>query len=224
MLQLFNRLMPREHKFFPQFEEHARTIRKAAEALGTMLHSPDTSPRCCDEVVRLEQRADEITREVLLGVRSTFITPFDRGDIKDLITAMDDAIDEIQKTAKAIVLFEMTAFEPTMGAMADAIVECAELVERAMPLLSSVSENAGTQPPSACFWASSPSPSSSISSMDYTTPRTRSPRSYPPVCWRRARRCSGLAFSILSRSSFSVFTSRRRSALASYRPVWSTRG
>ena len=61
-------------------------------------------------------------------MRSTFITPFDRGDIKDLITSMDDAIDQMQKTAKAIVLFEMTSFEPEMRAMADAIVDCAQLV------------------------------------------------------------------------------------------------
>lgn len=143
MLQLFNRLMPREHKFFPQFVAHAATVRQAAEALRRMLNGGDNVAQYCRDVVRNEERADEITRQVLIGVRSTFITPFDRGDIKDLITAMDDAIDQMQKTAKAIILFEMTAFEPPMRAMADAIVECAMLVERAMPLLSSVSENAG---------------------------------------------------------------------------------
>ena len=34
-------------------------------------------------------------------MRRTFITPFDRGDIQDLITSMDDAIDQMQKTAKS---------------------------------------------------------------------------------------------------------------------------
>ena len=93
--------------------------------------------------MRLEEEADGITREVLIGVRSTFITPFDRGDIKDLITSMDDAIDEMQKTAKAINLFELTTFEPDMRAMADAIVQCARLVARAMPLLSNIGQHAG---------------------------------------------------------------------------------
>jgi uncharacterized protein Yka (UPF0111/DUF47 family) len=37
----------------------------------------------------------------------------------------------------------MTDFEPDMREMADAIVECARLVERAVPLLSHVSRNAG---------------------------------------------------------------------------------
>jgi uncharacterized protein Yka (UPF0111/DUF47 family) len=79
----------------------------------------------------------------MIGVRTTFITPFDRGDIKDLITAMDDAIDQMQKTAKAIVLFEMTAFAPQMRSIADAIGECSELVRRAMPLLANIGQHAG---------------------------------------------------------------------------------
>jgi uncharacterized protein Yka (UPF0111/DUF47 family) len=56
---------------------------------------------------------------------------------------MDDAIDEMQKTAKAINLFELTTFEPDMRAMADAIVQCAHLVARAMPLLANIGQHAG---------------------------------------------------------------------------------
>jgi uncharacterized protein Yka (UPF0111/DUF47 family) len=56
---------------------------------------------------------------------------------------MDDAIDEMQHTAKAIILYELTQFEPDMRAMADAIVECAQLVARAMPLLAEIGRNAG---------------------------------------------------------------------------------
>ena len=86
----------------------------------------------CRNVVRYEEEADGITREVLIGIRSTFITPFDRGDIKDLITSLDDAIDEMQKTAKAIVRFELTTFEPDMRTMADAIVRMSRLALRSV--------------------------------------------------------------------------------------------
>ena len=60
--------------------------------------------------------ADEVTREVLTAVRRTFITPFDRTDIQDLISSMDDAIDQMNKTAKTIMLFEVRSFEPQMQA------------------------------------------------------------------------------------------------------------
>jgi predicted phosphate transport protein (TIGR00153 family) len=143
MLNWFQRLMPQTLLFFPLFERHATTVTAGAEALQRMLVGGDHASQHYRDVMRLEDEADGITREVLIGIRSTFITPFDRGDIKDLITSLDDAIDEMQKTAKAIVLFELTSFEPGMREMADAIVQCAHLVARAMPLLANIGQHAG---------------------------------------------------------------------------------
>ena len=67
-----------------------------------------------------------MTREVLVAVRRTFITPFDRTDIQDLISSMDDAIDQMNKTAKTIVLFEVHAFEPQMQQMSEIILQCSQ--------------------------------------------------------------------------------------------------
>jgi uncharacterized protein Yka (UPF0111/DUF47 family) len=75
-------------------------------------------------------------------LRTTFITPFDREDIQSLITSMDDSVDQCKATAKAIMLFEMTDFEPDMRRMADAVVDCSELAQRAVTLLSDVGKNA----------------------------------------------------------------------------------
>ncbi len=141
MLQWFRRLMPRQEMFFPLFGRHAEAILAGARALREMLNGGDDLRRQGEEVVTQEQRADDITRDVMLGLRTSFITPFDRLDIRNLITAMDDAIDQMQQTAKAIVLFEVTSFEPEMRAMGDAVVECAELVKRAVPLLSNLGAN-----------------------------------------------------------------------------------
>ena len=143
MLEWFRRLLPREEKFFPLFERHAALIASAALALRGMLEGGAEVTQHCREVMRYEEEADAITREVLISVRSTFITPFDRGDIKDLITAMDDAIDQMQKTAKAIVLFEMSCFAAPMRSVADSIGECSQLVQKAMPLLVNIGQHAG---------------------------------------------------------------------------------
>jgi len=55
---------------------------------------------------------------------------------------MDDAIDQMNKTAKTIVLFEVRSFEPQMQAMSEIICQAAELVREAVPLLSSIGANA----------------------------------------------------------------------------------
>ena len=142
MLSLFRKLMPREDRFFDLFEQHSRTVVGAAEALRSALAGGPDLQKHCDRIVELEDQADEITREVLLAVRRSFITPFDRGDIKDLIQSMDDAIDMMHKTVKTVMLFEQTSFDPRMREMGTIIVQAAKLTEQSVPLLAKVSTNA----------------------------------------------------------------------------------
>jgi uncharacterized protein Yka (UPF0111/DUF47 family) len=71
----------------------------------------------------------------LILTRRSFITPFDRSDIKELISTLDDSIDQMQKTAKTILLFEVGRFEPQMAEMGDIIVQTAKLTLDAVALL-----------------------------------------------------------------------------------------
>lgn len=128
---------------FELFERHATIVVAGAEALRGLLRGGEGIEYYCRQIFDREAEADEITRQVLTAVRRTFITPFDRTDIQDLITSMDDAIDQMQQTAKTIMLFEQRSFTPQQREMADAIVLCADLVREAMPLLSSINTNAG---------------------------------------------------------------------------------
>jgi predicted phosphate transport protein (TIGR00153 family) len=143
MLGWFQALMPKEERFFDLFARHARTLVGGAEALRALLEGGETIRRRCEEIVTREHEADEVTREVLLAVRRTFITPFDRGDIKDLISSMDDAIDQMHQTAKAITLFEVRTFEPPMQEMGELIVRAANLTFEAVPLLGAIGKQAG---------------------------------------------------------------------------------
>jgi uncharacterized protein Yka (UPF0111/DUF47 family) len=139
MLGWFRALMPKEERFFDLFSRHARVTLAAAQALRTLLKGDDDVIRCCREMItKRENEADEITREVLTALRKTFITPLDRGDIKDLITSMDDSIDQMNQTARVITLFELRSFEACMQEMGEAIVQAAKLMVDAVSLLSSL--------------------------------------------------------------------------------------
>src|SRR6478672_9405602 len=143
MLRWFQALMPREDRFFDMFNRHAATLRLGAAALDDLLQGRVSVEEGCRRVVQHENEADAIAREVLMAVRRTFITPFDRSDIKELINSLDDAIDQMQKTAKAITLFEVTVFEPQMKEMSGTIVQAAEQVIEAVALLGSLRDNSG---------------------------------------------------------------------------------
>ena len=143
MLRWFHALMPKEERFFEMFAQHSEVVVAGAEALRAMLEGGESIAKNYTLVMDREHDADDVTREVLIAVRRTFITPFDRSNIKDLITSMDNSIDQMQKTAKTVKLFDVTSFTPHMRDMADIIVKCARLVQEGMPLLRSISSEAG---------------------------------------------------------------------------------
>lgn len=142
MLGWFQSLMPKQGRFFEQFEEHAATLVAGADALARLLHRNGSIDEQIAEIVNREHEADAITRDVLQDVRRVFVTPFDRSAIIDLIGVMDDAIDQMNGTAGSIQLYEVTEFEAGMRDMSGIIVEAARLTQEAIPLLRSVGSNA----------------------------------------------------------------------------------
>jgi predicted phosphate transport protein (TIGR00153 family) len=142
MMRWFHALMPKEERFFELFARHSEAVLAGAKALRAMMEGGDAIAANCKLVMDHEHAADNATREVLIAVRRTFITPFDRGSIRELITSMDNAIDQMQKTAKTVILFDVREFTPQMKEMGDAIVKSAELVQTAVPLLSAISTHA----------------------------------------------------------------------------------
>jgi hypothetical protein len=138
MLSWFQILMPQENRFFDLFNHHARTIVQGSEALRELLSGGGDVRGACAKVFEFENQADIITQDVLTLTRRSFITPFDRSDIKTLITSLDDAIDQMKKTAKTILLFEVEEFEPHMMQMGDIIVQTAKLTVDAVAMLQTL--------------------------------------------------------------------------------------
>jgi uncharacterized protein len=141
MFNWFQRLLPRTGDFFGMFEAHAATLVAAAGALTKLVDGGTPHEQHINEIHGREHEADDIIRQVLTTVRRTFLTPFDRGAITSLIAAMDDAIDEMQSTARAVDVYDVRAFEPEMREMVAMIAEAADLTAEAMPLLRDISRN-----------------------------------------------------------------------------------
>lgn len=140
MLGWFQILMPQENRFFELFNQHAQIIVEGAEAFSQLLSGKVELKDGCRRVMEFESKADVVTRDVLTLTRRSFITPFDRSDIKLLITALDDSIDQMKKTIKAIQLYEVESFEPEMAEMGAVIVEAANKTVEAVGLLDSLRE------------------------------------------------------------------------------------
>lgn len=141
MLGWFQALMPREDKFFGMFSRHMATVSAGAGELRGLLRGEGDFAAHAAEIARQEQAADDIMRELLLAVRRTFITPFDRSDVSGLGTAVDDAIDQMQRTAKKIDLFDVRSFEPAMIEIGDLVVEATDVAAKMVALLPDMRAN-----------------------------------------------------------------------------------
>ncbi len=140
--RLFRSLMPRDERFIERFSEHSKLIVPAAEAFRALMAGDGRAEQHSKEISRLEEAADRITRETVLAIHRTFVTPFDRSQILDLITALDDTIDLMRDTGRRMVRYGV-GFTPEMQGMADCAVRAAIELRDAMPLLGSIGRSEG---------------------------------------------------------------------------------
>lgn len=141
-LQLFRSLMPRDERFIQRFCAHADLIVPAAEAFRALMSGDGQAERHATEIARLEDQADAVTREIVLAIHRTFVTPFDRSQILDLATALDDTVDLMKDTGKRVLRYGVR-FTPEMQGMADCAVRAATEIRDAMPQLGNIGRGVG---------------------------------------------------------------------------------
>jgi uncharacterized protein len=137
LLRAFRSLMPQDERFIERFCEHSKLIVPAAEAFRALMSDDGRAEQHAAEINRLEDAADTVTRDTVLAIHRTFVTPFDRSQILDLITALDDTIDLMKDTGRRMLRYEV-GFTPEMQGMADCIVRATHELRDGMPLLGSI--------------------------------------------------------------------------------------
>jgi hypothetical protein len=140
-LNLFRRLMPPEESFTALFCEQAHHILHAAQELRLMIVEDADADVHVAAIRAVEMAADAVAKKVFIAANRTFNAPIDREDILHLAHILDDAVDLIEDTAKGIQRYDVHKFPPEMWAMADAIVNSAELLRKVMPHLDTLTND-----------------------------------------------------------------------------------
>lgn len=105
------RLLPKDPKFFELFIADGDNLEAAAAALHEMVDRYDQLDTRVTTIQALEKRGDEIDRAVTRKLEDAFVTPFDREDIHELVSRLDDVVDGIQAIAETFVIYGVT--QPT---------------------------------------------------------------------------------------------------------------
>jgi hypothetical protein len=142
MFAWLGRLMPREEKFFGLFEEHAGNLVSGAEALRALLDAEVSGEISCERLTEIDLQAKRTAAKVMDAVYGTFVTPFDRVDIKHLVRSMDGALDQMRRAARTVTVAGVEDLKPNIQSLGHIAVNCACLVKQAAPLLSNVDKHA----------------------------------------------------------------------------------
>jgi predicted phosphate transport protein (TIGR00153 family) len=128
-------LIPREEKFYADFEAMAVEIHRAAGLLAEMLNAEPPLWDKADEIKELEDKCDSITHQIIQRLHRTFVTPIDREDIHALATSLDDIMDAIDETATLVRLYRIEQLRFGAREQARIIHESTEQVLQSMKSL-----------------------------------------------------------------------------------------
>jgi uncharacterized protein len=129
--------VPKDREFFDLFEEASGNIVRGAEMLEEMVRGfPDTAP-LGREILLCEQEGDRITHDIVHRLNQTFVTPIDREDILELVSALDDVIDLTEEVADFLVLYKVEAPMDPAERLATILKDACRQIAQAMPRMRS---------------------------------------------------------------------------------------
>ena len=136
--RLIASVSPRSDNYFALFNELAACTVRGAKILAKMssVHDPAAFDQLFVEMTKTEGEADEVTKTIFLSLHKTFITPFDRWEIKDLAMALDDMIDYMEDIPQRAKLYGPGEFTSEMAALGQIALRATEKVQEAVALLS----------------------------------------------------------------------------------------
>ena len=137
---MLNRLIPRDERFYDLFNSAAENARETANALYALMTNYADPAAASRTVQTLEHRGDDLSHEVASRLATTFVTPFDRDDIHELASGLDDVVDTIEKVVDMFVLYRIDAPTPPAIQLSSIIVQQCEVIVQAVAKLRGFKE------------------------------------------------------------------------------------
>src|SRR5437868_13889310 len=129
------RFLPREEKFYTDFEALADELKSGARMLEEMLAPDHPVWDKADEIKEVEHKCDFLTHEIIQRLNRTFVTPLDREDIHALARSLDDVMDAIDASASLVRLYRLETVRFGARELARVITASAHQVHLALQAL-----------------------------------------------------------------------------------------
>jgi predicted phosphate transport protein (TIGR00153 family) len=130
-------LIPKEEKFFELFEAQAAHNVAAAKVFREMALKWSRETASFDRLRDIEHEADMTCHEIYDKLNRTFVTPFDREDIRDLASELDTVTDLIESVGQRMYLYQIDKSNEDLVRLTDILWQCTETVRKAIAELQS---------------------------------------------------------------------------------------
>ena len=129
--------MPKEERFHVLLEKATQNLLLSAEVFSEIAHATTLEERRVKgvQLKALEREGDDVTRQIFEALNTTFITPFDREDLRSLASDLDDIVDHLESVAKYLVLFELAEAPEPLRRFAEILHSMAEEIDRMRVLI-----------------------------------------------------------------------------------------
>ncbi len=135
------RFTPRDTTFFDLLAESAQLLVTGANLLAELLEADRKDRKAiASKLNDAEHDADEATHTIMRRLNQTFVTPFDRDDIYQLASNLDDCMDYMEEAADLIVLYKLDELPKRISDQVQVLQRCAELTAEAMPRLRQMAD------------------------------------------------------------------------------------
>jgi hypothetical protein len=135
--------IPREEKFYSDFQALADELQRGARLLEEMMEPPRPVWGKADEIKEVEHKCDFLTHGIIQRLNRTFVTPLDREDIHALARSLDDVMDAIDASATLVRLYRLDTVRFGVRELAANITSCTKEVRLA---LDSLEQHKGVTP------------------------------------------------------------------------------
>src|SRR5918996_3359226 len=101
------RFLPRDEQFFDHFADAGANAAEVTAVLARVVANGADRERDIRLLRDLEHRGDEITHRIFSALNSTFVTPLNREDIRELAVKFDDLVDDAEEAGKRLGLYRL---------------------------------------------------------------------------------------------------------------------
>jgi len=129
------RLIPKDTSFFQMFSAMSDNLIAGAHTLVDLFADYQDVDQKIDKIHHIEREGDELTHAILTRLNQTFITPFDREDIHELASKLDDVLDFINAASARIVMYRIATPPPAAGELARIILMQSQELQKAVSLM-----------------------------------------------------------------------------------------